>query len=228
MKEFQAPVSKENLAKFIEEYKYERPDSYAGETFEGYVVVVSQHRDSEALDRSNYSVAIKLLQPNGKDVISGHFGHWAVGWAEQIFVKFNSPKINIAYNICKALKDYPILDESDFPDLEWSERVDYADSKKESVARTLIQAFSLPESLLENKNFLSICMELNIECQSYYGDDSCVMSNQYHADKMNHGDIERYIECLEQVESNSNILPECKNELELLKAHFGMSLKEEV
>lgn len=82
------------------------------------VVPVSQTRDSETLEQSNFASAVKLLSDTDDDNYQIHrFGHWGPGWFEIILVKPNSPSCEIAESIESSLEDYPILDETD-----WSER----------------------------------------------------------------------------------------------------------
>jgi hypothetical protein len=84
------------------------------------VAPVSQTRDSEALTRSNFRVAVRSLEsvdPDGVDP----------GWYEIILVRPGSKAHTDAWEMECSLADYPILDESDWSELEYEEREDEED-----------------------------------------------------------------------------------------------------
>ncbi|MDE2022560.1 MAG: hypothetical protein KGI71_06655 [Patescibacteria group bacterium] len=118
---------------------WKHPDSYGGFSPEGDYLIVSQHRDSDALTRSNYRSVMRILE--GESYDSGHSGelaadrppvydwrarHWAVGWIEYIMVRADAPETTLiaAAEILAALADYPVVDESDYSELEFSEACD--------------------------------------------------------------------------------------------------------
>ncbi len=81
------------------------------------LVFLSQNRDSDALERSNFRVACNLLQatdPDGLDHEVHRFGHWACGWFEIIVVSPGTPAEKKADELGASLNEYPVLDESDF------------------------------------------------------------------------------------------------------------------
>ena len=80
--------------------------------------VIGRCRDSDALAESNFRVALRRLGGEGDDVRIERYGHWAVGWIEEIYVRPESAAFAIAEEIERELKDYPILDEDDLADLE--------------------------------------------------------------------------------------------------------------
>ena len=84
---------------------------------------VGQTRDSEALERSNMITATERLDAidaNGSTV--ARFGHWAVGWIEEIAYDLADPAICAAVDAMRAsLDDYPVLDEIRYSDMEWEE-----------------------------------------------------------------------------------------------------------
>jgi hypothetical protein len=125
---------------------WEQPSSYAGHSPVGDYVVVSQHRDSTALTRSNYTriyadviaKAIELGQPAGIDidpelpndqqwVYSFRASHWAVGWVEYVILRKAAPDDLVTYvgEIRAALDDYPVYDEDHFSNLEHEEAEEY-------------------------------------------------------------------------------------------------------
>jgi hypothetical protein len=99
--------------------------NYAGEIIpDNWLNVYGQHRDSDCLQRSNFKCFLAALggenEENGVRV--DRFGHWAVGWIEEIFVDKNHPeKIAIAEKIIAALENYPVIDENDLSNMEYEE-----------------------------------------------------------------------------------------------------------
>ncbi len=96
-----------------------------------WFVLVAQNRDSDCLELSNFRSCERALQrvdADGCDHQVHRFGHWACGWFELILVRPETPAEEEAGHIHNALRDYPVVDESDFSDLEhesaqtmWSE-----------------------------------------------------------------------------------------------------------
>lgn len=87
---------------------------------------VGQHRDSEALERSNFRVIyddlVREFGDPGAHVDIARFGHWAVGWVEEIIWNTGDPAIvEVVQKWRDALDDYPVADESDFSALEWED-----------------------------------------------------------------------------------------------------------
>ena len=122
--------------------KWTMPNSYFGATWEGYYCFLSQNRDSDILERSNFDSALVSIggessDENGVQVVRE--GHWAVGWVEWIAIPFGpSVALAKACKIMEALESYPILDEELHSEMEmadansvWedcydeTERVDY-------------------------------------------------------------------------------------------------------
>jgi hypothetical protein len=55
--------------------------------------------------------------------------HWAVGWVEWIAIhKSNVAAIEAAKFLCNKANDYPVLNESDWSELEYTQAMDYWDS----------------------------------------------------------------------------------------------------
>jgi len=59
--------------------KWTHPEYYLGETYYDYYVVLSQHRDSDNLDKSNFASAVKMLGGESDTVLIVRASHWAVG-----------------------------------------------------------------------------------------------------------------------------------------------------
>lgn len=126
--------------------RWKHPESYGGHSPVGDYTIVGQHRDSDALARSNYKrifedlvkKAIELGQPvdaytdNQDDepkqyVYDFNMGHWAVGWVEEVIIRASAPEALIRYaeGIHEALQDYPVYDEEHFSELEHEESSTY-------------------------------------------------------------------------------------------------------
>jgi len=100
-------------------------DGYAEEQGWSGVAIgpVGLHRDSDALQRSNWEVVYADLRDRyGDDVDEVSFGHWAVGWVADL--AWNVGNADLADDVRKwetALADYPVADEMHFSELEWED-----------------------------------------------------------------------------------------------------------
>lgn len=112
------------------------PECYFGATWEGYYVFLSQHRDSDCLEQSNFRSALEAI--GGESETEGGVqvvreGHWAVGWVEWIAIPCQpSVALALANEIMKELEGYPVVNEDDWSELEneeagrvWSEHYDW-------------------------------------------------------------------------------------------------------
>lgn len=114
---------------------WETSEDYAGFDPVGHILVASQHRDSDALTRSNYRCAsARLIKAAGLEdyidpdvpgapVYDWRAGHWAVGWVEYLMVRPDAPQavLDEAQAIADALAGYPALDDEDWSALEYEE-----------------------------------------------------------------------------------------------------------
>lgn len=89
------------------------------------VVPVMKTRDSAPLDVSNFEVALAELGDEGEDVEVHRFTHWGPGWFEIILVRDGTEAALKAYELEDALENYPVLDEHDWSDREYSTAFDY-------------------------------------------------------------------------------------------------------
>jgi hypothetical protein len=124
--------------------KWSLPDNYMGEIWPNhYSAGVGQSRDSDALERSNFRVMLRVLGGESDVVTVVRESHWAVGWVEWIAIEADgTPESDKALQIAdkqvEHLGNYPVLNESDFLEEEqdeadetWSrcyspqERIDY-------------------------------------------------------------------------------------------------------
>lgn len=146
-------------------------DNYAGESLGDLVVVVGCNRDSDILAESNFATALQMLGGEGKNVEVHRFGHWGCGWFELILVNPKAKKhLRIAYDIHVALREYPVLDESDYSERQYESQSDYAAGAQNDLA----EALALHFGLTNGRALKQLAYELNMECQMYAGDDSCI------------------------------------------------------
>ena len=109
-----APFIPENLKPWT------MPASYAGEVWPAYYSAgVGRSRDSDALERSNFRTMLARLGGESETVTVVREGHWAVGWVEWVAIHQDDETALRAADEAKGeLEEYPILDESDFSELE--------------------------------------------------------------------------------------------------------------
>lgn len=170
-------------------------DNYSGDMDKpDWVVSVGRNRDSDLMAESNFDTALEMLGGAGKNVVVERFGHWACGWFELILVNPKSEKhVRIAKEIRDSLADYPLLDESDYSNRESEYQGTYAEGAKNDLAEALAKHFGLKVS----NQLRKIAYELNIECQNYYGNDSCI--DVYASRAPDKRDIEQLKKCMDQV-----------------------------
>lgn len=85
-----------------------------------FPVLVTRDTPEASLAASNFAVAEKEFErvdPDGEGWEKHGFNHWGPGWFDIILVKPGTAAADMALEFCRALEDYPVLDESD-----WSER----------------------------------------------------------------------------------------------------------
>jgi len=101
--------------------KWVFPENYAGRTWDGYYSAgFGEHRDSDALERSNFAVAWDALEPLGACRVEER--HWAVGWVAWIAIREdNETALREADALQAAIDSYPVLDENHFSALESAE-----------------------------------------------------------------------------------------------------------
>lgn len=91
------------------------------------VAPVSQTRDSEYLEVSNFRVVLKDLEEKdgGEDVEVHRFGHWGPGWFEIILVRPGTEAAKCAEEWEAALSDYPVACDEDLSELEYEYAQEY-------------------------------------------------------------------------------------------------------
>lgn len=83
--------------------------------------IIGHHRDSDTLEESNFWVVSKDLEERfPEDVEIVRFGHFGVGWIEELMVRFLDKKGKItaagkaALEWAYEIDDYPVADEDDY------------------------------------------------------------------------------------------------------------------
>lgn len=106
------------------------PASYMGELWPDYYSSgVGQSRDSDALERSNFTAMLASLGGETETVLIIRESHWAVGWFEWIAIhETDETALRVADEQLTQLENYPVLDEDAWSELEWNEAADYWDS----------------------------------------------------------------------------------------------------
>lgn len=125
----------------LREAARERPSYYGGywPGEHGYLPVVMHSRDSDPLEDSNYRVAVRDLQavadllnpnlePDDGFILQHNASHWAVGWVEQLWVADVPELVTELQSIREHLQDYPVLDETDYCELEHERFIDEIES----------------------------------------------------------------------------------------------------
>jgi hypothetical protein len=104
--------------------------SYGGDLSLGerWGFTFTQTRDSDALERSNYTtIRDDMSERFPDDIVDEHWGHWACGWVDQLAVRMlnDDGKVTLAGNSIlewmDKIEDYPIADEDHFSQLESEE-----------------------------------------------------------------------------------------------------------
>lgn len=87
---------------------------YSGERGD-WLVLDTQHRDSDSLTRSNFKVC-KTRVPSA---VVERFSHWAVGWLEYLMVNPSDVQaVEESNKIIEEMEQYPVLDDEHFSAVE--------------------------------------------------------------------------------------------------------------
>ena len=100
--------------------------AYWGES-EGWGIAVSIHRDSDALERSNFRVIRDDLETRFPDDIRIEtFSNSLVGWSESVLVRPDSEAWKAAEDWLAKLADYPVADDEAWSEEETTEALESA------------------------------------------------------------------------------------------------------
>jgi hypothetical protein len=95
--------------------------AYYGER-DGWLIGLSVHRDSDALERSNWRTIVPdMLAQHPDDAAIERVSHWAVGWVDYLLVRPGTAAADAAQTWAVKLDGYPVADEEDFSALEYAE-----------------------------------------------------------------------------------------------------------
>ena len=95
--------------------------SYYGKR-EGWLIGLAVHRDSDAIERSNWRVIVPpILEAHPDDAAIERASHWLVGWVDYLLVRPGTQAATEAQEWADKLADYPLADEEDYGQLEWDE-----------------------------------------------------------------------------------------------------------
>ena len=120
----------------LELWKY--PSNYMGDDLSDYYKGPAKGYDADALDKSNFKVALEMLGGEGNGVLVGSFGGFG-GGHEQIFVhKDAADKVAILQDIENKLTGYPVLDDSDYSEAQMEEEQESYDSWAKPEALRII------------------------------------------------------------------------------------------
>jgi hypothetical protein len=112
------------------------------------VVGVSQTRDSEALEKSNFRTALEILGGESDTCEVHRFGHWGPGWFEIILV--HPDRESEVDGIESALADYPVLSDEDFAALESEENFEsWQHGAQREWAEKLGRVYELSDTTVE-------------------------------------------------------------------------------
>jgi hypothetical protein len=108
----------------------QRFEPFIGDDFSEWYPIASRSRDATMLEKSNFDAALGALLDaagaQGCDDTDGAvqvmtFNHWGCGYIDRLMVHKDAPPAILAAadDILKRLKNYPILDSSDYSAREW-------------------------------------------------------------------------------------------------------------
>lgn len=116
-----------------------------------WALIYTHNRDSGLLDQSNAKVIAKAMAPytegDDPDVVNESHSHWAVGHVDGFSIRVfdSNGEITEAFRkyheLVEAMDAYPILDESDYSELELEATMENI----EDAAWRLKNEFDLPE-----------------------------------------------------------------------------------
>lgn len=98
---------------------------------ETWALTFGHHRDSDLLEESNWDTILKDLEERfPSDVEAVRFGHWGVGWVEELAVRVLGKNGRVTKAALAALEwkgkleNYPVADEEDYSRREYKETIE--------------------------------------------------------------------------------------------------------
>jgi hypothetical protein len=124
----------------LKDCRWTTPDHYMGFDPVGDFLILSKHRDSDTVERSNFECAqrdlaqVQVKEPTPEQTRTQGEGwfytfrasHFLCGWVEYLLVREDAPEevLQAAGEIICSLSDYPVLDDDHHSGLEWQEAHD--------------------------------------------------------------------------------------------------------
>lgn len=107
------------------------PRNYSGGSWPQWFVFLSQNRDSDALERSNFTCALASVQRCSTATVhrlrpvTVRENHFAVGWVEWVGIhSTDAGALAEAERLADKLDDYPVVNEDHWSELEYGEACD--------------------------------------------------------------------------------------------------------
>ena len=97
---------------------FDRQGAFLPDSQQWFVVPVSRTRGSGPLDESNFATALAALGGESDTCEVHRFGHWGPGWYEIILL--HPGRESEGDEIEAALSDYPVLDDEDYSNREYT------------------------------------------------------------------------------------------------------------
>ena len=143
------------------DHHWVHPDSYAGHSPIGSVVVLNLTRDSSLLE--NNKTPDEWQDENPRGFYDFRQSHWAVGWVETLIITPEAHQIELdaAQEIIDCIEQYPVLDECHYSQLQYDtvydywgnasvgERIDYLGGAGDSIFAAR-NAKSIPEGTFDS------------------------------------------------------------------------------
>lgn len=111
------------------------PRNYSGESWPEWFVFLSQNRDSDALERSNFTCALASVQRCSTATVhrlrpaTVRENHFAVGWVEWIGIhSTDEGALAEAERLADKLDGYPVVNEDHLSTLEYNEAMEFWDA----------------------------------------------------------------------------------------------------
>lgn len=163
-------------------------DNYGGPDFGLWVVSVGTNRDADVLTEANYKAALESFGGESETVVIRRFGHWGCGWFEVIMIDPTDRKaLETAYDISKALENYPVLDDSLYSELEHEAVESDFDNYQSEFESNICKALGLDRDDLEsqmskrereefNQDLNQLARFAHEAAASYYGHDDAFIT----------------------------------------------------
>ena len=210
----------------LELWKY--PSNYMGDDLSDYYKGPAKGYDADALDKSNFKVALEMLGGEGNGVLVGSFGGFG-GGHEQIFVhKDAADKVAILQDIENKMSEYPVLDDSDYSEMQMEEeRESYESWAKQEALKIIDQELHRQNpDLQESVSELELTPELEHKLSMVvYEDLSYGDGTALHADHLiQEADREGLLNDFRNALSGKEVVPENPAQMKLFESSLRKRL----